>query len=372
MIPGPVLMVAGVSLLLAFVISAALTPVCRGWAVKRGFVDRPKGEGHKEHERPIAFGGGISITAGILVPMGVLLAAAWVLGEPPADRLVFLDKWVPSWREWLGGVVKKAPVGLAIMAGAVVLHLVGLIDDHRPLSARVKLLIQVVVALAITAGVGVRSAEALGTLPAVLLTTFWIIAMTNAFNFMDNMDGLSAGVAVLTAVVLAVSSMVAGQVFVPCVLMLVAGGAAGFLIYNFPTATVFMGDAGSLVLGYMLAVCSVMTTFYDPEMGTTPFGVLVPVVVFAIPLYDMISVIIHRLRLGVSIFRGDRRHFSHRLVKRGLSPRTAVLTIYLATLATSLPAVLLPMHGWVAALLIVAQCLAVVAIIAILEATNGS
>jgi len=365
-------MAAGVSLLLAFLISVALTPLCRAWAVKRQFVDRPQDEGHKEHERPTAFGGGIAITAGILVPMGGMLLAAWLLADWPAGRFVFLDKWAPSWRPWLRGVVEKAPVGLSIMAGALALHIVGLIDDRRPLSARVKLLIQAAVTLAITAGVGVRSAEALGPLPAVLLTTFWIIALTNAFNFMDNMDGLSAGVAVLTAVVLAVSSMVAGQVFVPCVLMLVAGGAAGFLIYNFPPATIFMGDAGSLVLGYMLAVCAVMTTFYDPEMGTTPFGVLVPVVVFAIPLYDMISVIIHRLRLGVSIFRGDRRHFSHRLVKRGLSPRTAVLTIYLATLATSLPAVLLPVHGWVAALLIVAQCLAVVTIIAILESCNES
>jgi len=371
-IPGPVLIVAGASFLLAVLITGVLTPVCRAVAVRRGFVDRPKGEGHKEHERPTAFGGGIAITAGILVPMGALLLAAWLLADSPADRFVFLDKWAPSWRPWLKGVVEKAPVGLSIMAGALVLHIVGLIDDRRPLSARVKLLIQVAVALAITAGVGVRSAEVLGPLPAVLLTTFWIIALTNAFNFMDNMDGLSAGVAVLTAVVLAVSSMVAGQVFVPCVLMLVAGGAAGFLIYNFPPATIFMGDAGSLVLGYMLAVCSVMTTFYDPEMGTTPFGVLVPLVVFAIPLYDMISVVIYRVRLGVSIFRGDRRHFSHRLVKRGLSPKIAVLTIYLATLATSLPAVLLPLHGWVAALLIVAQCLAVVAIIAVLESCNES
>lgn len=372
MISGPALMAAGVSLLLAFVISAALTPLCRAWAIKRQFVDRPQDEGHKKHERPTAFGGGIAITAGILLPMMALLVAAWVLGEPAGDRFAFLDKWAPSWRGWLGGVVKKAPVGLAIMIGAMVLHIVGLIDDHRPLSARVKLLAQMAVALTLTSGVGVRSAEALGPVPAVLLTTFWMVALTNAFNFMDNMDGLSAGVAVLTAVVLAASSMVAGQVFVPCVLMLVAGAAAGFLLYNFPPATVFMGDAGSLVLGYMLAVCSVMTTFYNPEMGTTPFGVLVPAVVFAIPLYDMISVITYRLRLGVSIFRGDRRHFSHRLVKRGLSPKTAVLTIYLATLATSLPAVLLPMHGWVAALLIVAQCLAVVAIIAVLESCNGS
>ncbi len=371
MIPVTVLVASGVSLVTALIISAILTPICRAVAIRRGFVDHPGGEQHKEHQRPTAFGGGIAITAAILLPMAALLLAAWLLSELPAGRLAFLDRWVPLWRPWLRGIVeKKVLVGLAIMAGALILHIVGLIDDRRSLSARFKMIAQVLIALAITAGVGVRSAEALGTIPAIVVTTFWIVALTNAFNFMDNMDGLSAGVTVLTAVVLAVSSMLAGQVFVPCVLMLVAGGAAGFLIYNFPPASIFMGDAGSLVVGYMLAVCSVLTNFYDPGKGTTPFGVLVPLVVFAIPLYDMISVVVHRLRLGVSIFRGDRRHFSHRLVRRGLSPTMAVSTIYLATLATALPAVLLPLHGWVVATLIVSQCLAVVAIIAILESCN--
>jgi len=371
-IPVPVLVAAVGSLLVALVISAVLTPICRALALRRDFVDRPKGEVHKEHERVTAFGGGIAITGGILVPMGLFLLVAWLLHDQPEERFALLDKYAPLWQAWLGGVVRKAPEGLAVILGAVVLHVLGLVDDKRPLSAGVKFTVQFAVAFGLAAGVGVRAGEALGTVPAVVLTTLWIVVITNAFNFMDNMDGLSAGVAALIAIVLAVSSMLVGQVFVPCLLMLVAGGAAGFLIYNFPPARIFMGDAGSLVLGYMLAVCSVLTTFYSPDIGRTPFGVLVPVVAFAIPLYDMGSVIVHRLRLGVSIFRADRRHFSHRLVRRGLRPTAAVLTIYLATLATALPAVLLPLHGWPVALLILAQCLAVVAIIAILEATNGS
>ncbi len=214
MISGTVLVASCVSLATALIISAILTPICRAVAIRRGFVDHPGGEQHKEHERPTAFGGGIAITAGILVPMAALLLAAWFFSESPAGRFALLDKWIPLWRPWLRGIVeKKALVGLAIMAGALILHIVGLIDDRRSLSARFKMIVQLLVALAITAGVGVRSGEALGSIPAIVLTTFWIVALTNAFNFMDNMDGLSAGVTVLTAVVLAVSSMLAGQVF---------------------------------------------------------------------------------------------------------------------------------------------------------------
>ncbi|MEP0842476.1 MAG: undecaprenyl/decaprenyl-phosphate alpha-N-acetylglucosaminyl 1-phosphate transferase, partial [Phycisphaerae bacterium] len=162
----------------------------------------------------------------------------------------------------------------------------------------------------------------------------------------------------------------AGQVFVPCLLLLIAGAALGFLIYNFPPASIFMGDAGSLVLGYLLAVGTVLTTFKDPHQQVRPFGVLVPLLVFAVPLYDQVSVIVRRVRAGVSIFRGDRRHFSHRLVKLGMRPTSAVLTIYLATLATGLPAVLVPGLEWPEALLVLGQCAAVVAIIAILEARD--
>jgi UDP-GlcNAc:undecaprenyl-phosphate GlcNAc-1-phosphate transferase len=271
------------------------------------------------------------------------------------------------WRAWMGGVRLKAVSGIAIILGGIILHAMGLMDDRRSIGALPKLAIQVVIALVLTAGFGIRILDTLGAPLAILLTTLWIVTLTNAFNFLDNMDGLSAGVAFLTATILAVTSFRAGQVFVPCTLMLVAGAVLGFLVFNFPPANIFMGDAGSLVVGYMLAVLTVLITFYDPEQGRTPFGVLVPLVVFAIPLYDLLSVTWHRLRSGRSIFSADRGHFSHRLVNLGMAPTMAVLTIYLATLATSLPAMLLPQLGWAGAILILGQCLCVIAIIAILE-----
>jgi UDP-GlcNAc:undecaprenyl-phosphate GlcNAc-1-phosphate transferase len=143
------------------------------------------------------------------------------------------------------------------------------------------------------------------------------------------------------------------------------------LVFNFPPATIFMGDAGSMVIGYFMAVLIVLTTFYNPQTATSPAGILLPLVVLAVPLYDVISVSIHRIRAGDSIFRGDRRHFSHRLLRRGLSERAAVLTIYLATAATSLTAIILPHCDWPAACLVFGQCLCVVFLIAILEHTPG-
>ncbi|NLU19485.1 MAG: undecaprenyl/decaprenyl-phosphate alpha-N-acetylglucosaminyl 1-phosphate transferase [Phycisphaerae bacterium] len=364
------IIVGGTSLGLSLLISLTLTPLVRRWALKRGFVDRPGAGTHKQHARAVPFGGGIAITLAVLLPMVGVLLGAMLLAGWGAERLPWLTEHLPLWPYWAGGVIRKAPEALAIIAGALVMHLMGIIDDHRPLSPWFKLIVQTAVALLIAAGAGIRSAEFLGPIPSIVITTLWIVALTNAFNFMDNMDGLSAGVAALTATILAISAFQAGQVFVPCVLLLLAGAALGFLVYNFPPASVFMGDAGSLVIGFLLAVCTVLTTFKNVEQQVRPFGIVVPLLVFAVPLYDQASVIIRRLRLGVSPFRSDRRHFSHRLVKLGLSPTAAVLTIYLATLATALPAILVPSLSWGEAVLIFGQCVCVVVIIAILEARD--
>jgi UDP-GlcNAc:undecaprenyl-phosphate GlcNAc-1-phosphate transferase len=359
------LMLGSAALLTAFFISLVLTPIIRRAALRRGFVDHPAREAHKAHARTVPFGGGIAITTAIMLPMLLALLISLLFASSPAEAPVAAGAL--EWRAWMGGVRLKAMSGIAIILGGVILHMMGLMDDKRSLGAMTKLAIQGVIALVLTAGFGIRILDVLGAPLAIILTTLWIVTLTNGFNFLDNMDGLSAGVAFLTATILAVTSFRAGQIFVPCTLMLVAGAVLGFLVFNFPPAGIFMGDAGSLVVGYMLAVLSVLITFYDPEMGRTPFGVLVPVVVFAIPLYDLISVCWHRQRSGRSIFSADRGHFSHRLVKLGMSPTLAVLTIYLATLATSLPAMLLPQLGWAGAILVFGQCLCVVTIIAILE-----
>jgi len=343
-----------------FLVSLVATPIVRRWALRRGFVDQPTG--HKKHKAPVALGGGIALVAAICGPIVLGTALAWSLhGHRPPP-------WLPAFLgTHLEGIASKLPVVLAIVGGALVLHVIGLIDDRRALGAWPKLAAQVAVALFTAWPMGIRAVEALPAPLSIAVTVAWIVMITNAFNFLDNMDGLSAGVAAIAAAIFALASMHAGQVFVPVMAWVMTGALLGFLMFNFSPATIFMGDAGSLVVGYLMSVVTILTTFYDPVQHLRPLGVLVPIVVLAVPLYDVVSVVIHRVRAKESLFRGDWRHFSHRLVKRGMSPRGAVLTIYLATAATGLPAVVLPRVGWTLAVLLLIQCLCVVLMIAILE-----
>ena len=348
------------SLILPLLLSAALTAAVRRWALRRGFVDLPAG--HKAHDRAVPLGGGVAIFLTVSLAGGgcALLAGVLLATGPPA--------WVPELvHTHLQGMAAKSPALFGVLGGAAVLHLVGLRDDRRPLGAGPKLAAQIAVALLLTVVFKIRALEMCGPVVAVVVSALWIIIITNAFNFLDNMDGLSAGVALIALLILAAAARLTGQLFVPALALVVAGAVAGFLLFNFPPARIFMGDAGSTVVGYLIAVLTILTTFHDPAQSRTPFGVLVPLVVLAVPLYDFASVVWIRRRAGVSIFRADRRHFSHRLSARGLSRRASVITIYLATASTALPAMFLPNSSWPVALLVLAQCLCVVTLIALLE-----
>ncbi len=347
-----------------FLLSVVCTVSVRGWARRVDFVDRPGG--HKQHASPVALGGGIAITAALLIPIvGGTLLAWWL------HRQNVTPAWLPgAIAPHLPGIASKLIDVLVFAAGIVVLHVVGLIDDRKPLGWGAKLLAQVLVALVVAGPLGIRAIEAFPPPLSIAVTVVWVVVITNAFNFLDNMDGLSAGVACIACGVFAVASASAGQVFVPALAWVGAGAVAGFLVFNFPPATIFMGDAGSLVIGFFLGVLTVLTNYYDAARDPTPLAVIVPIVVLAVPLYDVTSVVIHRVRAGRSPFHGDRRHFSHRLVTRGMSARGAVLTIYLATAATALPAIILPGLGWSGAFLVLLQCLCVVAMIALLESAS--
>lgn len=344
-------------------LSWAVTALVKRWAIRIGFVDRPGG--HKQHDRVVALGGGLAIFAAVAGPLLAGTIAAWAMrASPPA--------WLPTLlRTHITGIASKLPELLGILGAAAVLHVVGIIDDRRPLGPAPKFLVQFVVAGFIAGPLGIRAAQALPAPLSIGLTVLWIVLMTNAFNFLDNMDGLSAGVATVAAAIFAVAAMNAGQIFVPIMAWVMVGSLLGFLIHNFSPASIFMGDAGSLPLGFLISVLTILTTYYDPAKQLAPIGVAVPLLVLAVPLYDVISVVIHRLRAGVSPLKGDRRHFSHRLVKRGLSQRNAVLTVYLATAATGLPAIVLPHLNWVGAALLLLQCACVVVMVAVLESTTG-
>lgn len=343
-----------------------LTGVVRRWAVRRGFVDRPGG--HKQHDRVVALGGGVAIFLSVAAP--ILGGALGVVG---LSRSGWRERLPALIAQHADGMADRLPLVLGIVGAALGLHGVGLVDDRRPLGPWSKFAAQLAAAILTTGLLGVRILD--GFLPpaaSIAATTLWIVLITNAFNFLDNTDGLSAGVAAVAALVFAVAALRVGQLFVPVMALVLAGALCGFLVHNFHPATIFMGDAGSLVVGYLMSVLTILTTYYDPRLDLTPLGVVVPVLVLAVPLYDVLSVVIHRVRLGESPLRGDRRHFSHRLLRKGLSVRGAVLTIYLATAATGLPAVVLPQVDWASASLLLAQTLCVLIMIAILEHAPGS
>jgi len=345
---------------LAFALSALATPLTRQLAGRLGMIDLP--QRHKAHAQPTPLLGGCAIFAAILMPslLGLALARAWA-GSPPA----WLDE---SLARYLPGAAAKVPQAFGILAGAMLLHVLGLLDDRHNLGPWVKLIAQLLVAAGTVLLLNVRVLTVAGPAASAVLSILWVTAITNAFNFLDNMDGLCAGVAAIVAAALLGASASIGQLFVSAWLCLILGASLGYLVYNFAPASTFMGDAGSLVLGYLLAVVSCLTTYAPLGRMSYAYGVIVPLVVMAVPLYDMASVIWLRLRERRSPMVGDRRHFSHRLLRRGMSARTAALTIYLCTAGTAVAAALLPHVGSLAgAVLVAAQTVVILMIIALLE-----
>ena len=349
----------------AFAISFFATPLTRRIARRTGMLDRPGG--HKAHGRAVPLLGGCAIFAAVGGPVlaAAALAALWGRFGAPA--------WLgESLARHVSGAAEKVPMALGILGGAAALHVMGLIDDRRHLGPWTKLAGQFIVAGAVAGLGGVRVLTVAGAAGSTAVTTVWLVAAINAFNFLDNMDGLSAGVAAICAAGLLGVSAAMGQVFVSAWLCLLLGALLGFLPHNFPPARSFMGDAGSLVIGYFLGVLTCLTTFVAPGRTYYLYGIFVPLVLMAVPLYDTLSVIILRLRVGASPMAADRRHFSHRLVRRGMTPRAAVLTIYLCTAVTVASASLLAVvTSTVAAILLFAQAAAVILIVAVVE-SGGS
>lgn len=346
----------------AGVISVLGTWLVRRWSLAKSFVDRPGGR--KRHAAPVALGGGIAVTLAVILPIIAAIVAAKVLAAASPS-------WLPTELSLhLGGIAAKTPLALGIIAATIAMCLMGLVDDARPLKPGAKFLLQLVIALVLVVGFDLRLLSHLSFPVSTTLSVLWILTLTNSLNFLDNMDGLASGVAMIAAAVFATTASYAGQLFVPVCCWLVAGALAGFLFYNFHPASIFLGDAGSQVIGLWLAVLTILTTFADPSQGQRPIGVIAPLVVMAVPLYDTLSVIVLRWRSGASVWAGDRRHFSHRLVSRGMGVRKAVLIIWLTTLVTALPAVLLPTASWPLAFGILLHTVLVVLLVAMLESVG--
>ena len=350
----------------SFWISFWATPLVKRLSHRTGMLDVPNR--HKAHGRAVPMLGGSAIFAGILLPsiLGLALCCIWNANGIPG--------WIPhNFAIHIPGVVARSPQALGILAGAAVLHIMGLIDDRKHLSPWAKLIVQIFVAVGVVLFCNVRVMTFIGPVGSIIISVAWIVGITNSFNFLDNMDGLAAGVAIICAAALLGAAGSVGQLFVAGWVCLILGASLGFLPYNFPPASIFMGDAGSLVIGFLLAVVSSLTTYVRPGQTHILYGVLVPLLVMAVPIYDTVSVMFIRIRQGRHPMVGDRNHFSHRLSKRGMTTRVTVLTIYLCTASTAIAASILPtVSGPVPAILLFVQTIFTLGIIAILEGQTSN
>ncbi len=354
-------------LLCSFILSWLLTFAMKRMAARLGFVDKPGGR--KIHANPKPLGGGVAIFWAFALPLIAVLVFVNVSTAPSIYRSdAFPDELQAALKS---GAKLQSGLALAFLAATLVLHVMGLIDDRKALGPFLKLLVQFLAAAALVVPFPqMRVLTALGPTVSIVVSILWIAAITNAFNFLDNMDGLSAGVAAVAVTAFLITAASIGQWFVASTLAMLLGALIGFLCFNFPPASIFMGDSGSLVIGFVLGVLTVRTTFLPrgEDFGAGWYAVFAPVIVLALPLYDLIVVSIIRISRGKSPFVGDTNHFSHRLVARGMSRRTAVLCLYLVTAATSIAAILLPhVQSAFGAMLIFAQTILVLGVVALLE-----
>ena len=323
---------------IAYCASLALTPVVRHLALRLGVVDMPGGR--KIHRIAIPRLGGISVV--LAVGLAILAAHGWELATH--ELTLDIEAWLP------------------VFLGAATVFLIGVWDDLRPLPALLKLLFQATAA-AIAIGSGIRI-EYLSTLGggtfdlgifAIPITMLWIVGLTNAFNLIDGLDGLAAGLGFIAAATSATIFFIGGGMSDSLLLLLIFCGAlAGFLHYNFYPAKIFLGDSGSQFIGYVLAITAVT----GAQKGATALPVIIPLLVFGLPLLDTLLSIVRRaftapasrrhplpsLRERIVsaklIFKADRNHLHHRLLSMGFSHRSAVLTLYALAAALSLLAVI--------------------------------
>ena len=337
-----------------------LVPLASRAARRFGVLDHPGPR--KVHDGAVPRLGGIAVFLSFtaVVLLGYAAALPALLGSESARTL--FGAALGMLRE--AHTVETKLLGL--VAGGAVVFAIGLADDvlgaRFPVTAKAA---GQVLAAAILVASGVRTSFMPGEALDVLVTVLWVVGMTNAFNLLDNMDGLSAGVALVASAVFLLNAWLLGEFFISLLLLAFMGSLAGFLLYNRHPASVFLGDCGSLFVGYVMASLTLLER-YVSHASSTLFPVLMPVLVLAVPIMDTATVVMIRLREGRPIYVGDRRHLSHRLVALGFSTRTAVRFIYLLTLALGLGAVNLPDATPGESVVILAQSVGLVALVLIL------
>lgn len=339
----------------------------------------------KEASRRVPNTGGIGITAVVLAG----LACSMLVHVP--GFVAWMTQQIPQAAEHVTRWQSQTASVLWLMGSVLGLHIMGVIDDRKPLRAMPKLLVMLGVSAAFVIGTDTRLLTLLdshvgGAWLSIVITILWLTIVTNALNFIDNMDGLSGGIGAIAGACFLATALIHKQWFVGATLALLVGAIAGFLVFNYPWkppklwrgASMFMGDGGSLIVGFVLAAMSVRLTYAgigggEGELATGGstlgawYGVLTPLVVLCVVLYDMTAVTAIRLWQGKSPFVGDLQHLSHRLHFRGLSKQETVLVIHGLCIMTGLGGVMLAsLQPW-QAVIVGAQTLIALVVFAMWE-----
>jgi UDP-GlcNAc:undecaprenyl-phosphate/decaprenyl-phosphate GlcNAc-1-phosphate transferase len=300
----------GLAFFAALLLSALFTPAVRDFALRRRFLDDAR-SARQVHTLATPRLGGVAFVGAWLLAIGALL----VLDAPL--REVFLSKGSRS---------------VAFGIGAVAIAGLGLVDDLRGLRARYKLAVQLAIGLMLcAAGFTVRQIQLPGNVVltlghlAVPLTVLWIAGVMNAMNLVDGLDGLAGGISLIALAAAFVFGVAQGNLLLAVYSAALAGAVLGFLLYNFNPASIFMGDTGSLFLGYFLSVALLVPS---EARSTSMLRLALPVAILGVPIADMLLAIVRRALRGRGVFSPDREHLHHRLLARGMTQKEAVLTLY--------------------------------------------
>jgi UDP-GlcNAc:undecaprenyl-phosphate GlcNAc-1-phosphate transferase len=300
----------------AFLTTLLALPLWRKWCLRTNLVDDP---GHRKiHHTPVPLAGGFAVLTGILLPLGTgaVLLKLGIVKISSANAIIH-------------GLDRRA-IELAVLAGgAIAITILGWLDDKHELKALPKFIGQIAIAIAVAAACKRITLFVPSEIFSYAVTILWLLTVINAFNFMDNMNGLCAGVGAIGALIFALIAAAHGEYLVAITGFLMCGALVGFLPWNFPNARAFLGDAGSHLVGYLLAVMAILPHFYTKQ-NPRPLAVLAPLFVLAIPLLDLAQVSLLRTLNKKPFWIGDTNHLSHRLARAGMSRTRAVLMLWLA------------------------------------------
>lgn len=322
-----------VSLIVAFIASILLTPLVKRLAFRIGAVDAPNYR--KVHARIMPRLGGLAIYG------------AFIIG-------FFFLKFMTGF---------ESPYMYAILIAATIIVITGVIDDMHEISAKAKLIGQVLAAGIVVFGGGIQINEinlpfggeiAFGWL-SIPLTILWIVGITNAINLIDGLDGLAAGVSTIALITLAAMAMTMGNGIVTAMASILAASTIGFLFYNFHPAKIFMGDTGALFLGFMISVFALLGF-----KNVTVIALIIPVIMLGVPISDTFFAIVRRLRMKQKWSDPDKSHLHHRLLDLGFSHRQTVLLIYAIAIMFGIAAIIFSMATVWGAILLVAVILVVI------------